>query len=173
MRKALVSLVAIMAVMALLGLQGQGTLALLRDKETSAGNTFTAGTLDLKVNGADDPGLLVTCGALQRGDAGSQSITLHNAGSLDALLSVTVGAISGAEGDASTVLIMAMAYDGNTLSSGHPLSAWSGATVGPLGLAAGQSKELVISWSLPDADSSNVAAGQSADFDIQFDLRLP
>lgn len=173
MRRALLSLLAIVAVMALLHLQGQGTLAFLRDQEASAGNTFTAGTLDLKVNGADEPGLLLACAPLQRGDAGSQSIALRNTGSLDGLLHVTIGPISSAEGDPSTVLVMAMACDGDTVSSGLPLSAWSGATICSLGLAAGQSRELVVSWELPDADASDVAVAKSVSFGIRFDLLQP
>ncbi|GAI22921.1 unnamed protein product [marine sediment metagenome] len=52
MRQALLALVAIGLVASL---AGAGTMAYFNDTETSEGNTFTAGTLDLKVDGRDDP----------------------------------------------------------------------------------------------------------------------
>ena len=39
------------------GFMGAGSFSALNDTETSEGNTFTAGTLDLKVDDEDNPGL--------------------------------------------------------------------------------------------------------------------
>jgi spore coat-associated protein N len=47
-------MIASLAMILALGLMG-GAFAYFSDTETSNGNTFTAGTLDLKVNGGDDP----------------------------------------------------------------------------------------------------------------------
>lgn len=44
-----------MSILAALALIGGATFAFFSDNETSGGNTVTAGTLDLKVNGTDDP----------------------------------------------------------------------------------------------------------------------
>lgn len=52
MRQTLLALVAIGLVASL---AGAGTMAFFNDTETSSGNTFTAGTLDLKVDGKDNP----------------------------------------------------------------------------------------------------------------------
>ncbi|RLI40290.1 hypothetical protein DRO69_13110, partial [Candidatus Bathyarchaeota archaeon] len=48
----------------------------------SSGNTFTAGTLDLKVDGQDDPGAYFTVEDVKPGDSDSVTITLSNVGSV-------------------------------------------------------------------------------------------
>jgi len=52
MKKLLLSILAIFLV---IGLVGAGTNAWFQDTETSTGNTFTAGTLDLKIRDQDEP----------------------------------------------------------------------------------------------------------------------
>jgi predicted ribosomally synthesized peptide with SipW-like signal peptide len=62
------------------------TIAPFSDSETSTGNTVAAGTLDLKVNGQDDPnvGALCTVGPLAESTTvWCGPIDVHNAGSLD------------------------------------------------------------------------------------------
>src|SRR3989304_409587 len=44
------------------------TFAFFSDTETSTGNTFTAGALDLKINGQDDPSQIVNIADLKPGD---------------------------------------------------------------------------------------------------------
>ena len=70
---------------------GAGTIAYFSDTETSTGNTFTAGTLDLKVdwnesyNGAvienqpetDNPGAIFDLSDVKPGDYGEATISLH------------------------------------------------------------------------------------------------
>jgi predicted ribosomally synthesized peptide with SipW-like signal peptide len=67
-----------------------GTIAYFSDTETSTGNTFTAGTLDLKVDGNDDPNLVpYTISDLVPGQyhqAGT--VTLRNDGSIPGRVSV-------------------------------------------------------------------------------------
>lgn len=60
------------------------TAAFFSDVGTSTGNTFTAGTLDLKLNGAD--GVTATWGipSMSPGDSVSGSIVLRNVGTLNA-----------------------------------------------------------------------------------------
>jgi len=52
-------LISVMTVAVVAGLIGGGAFAYFNDTETSTGNTFSAGTLDLKVNGGDDPLLVL------------------------------------------------------------------------------------------------------------------
>lgn len=57
---------------------GAGTMAYFSDTETSEGNTLQAGTLDLKVNGGDDPlPVLVTLEDMKPCDWQYVTITLH------------------------------------------------------------------------------------------------
>jgi len=59
-------------------LVGAGTTAYFWDTETSSGNTFTAGKLDLKVNAKDDPiGVLVDLDDMKPCDWKYVTITLH------------------------------------------------------------------------------------------------
>jgi len=82
-------------VMAVAALAAGATGAYLSDSETSFGNSFTAGTLDLKVGGQDDPLVAhVTVANIapaapwttQRG----QGFTLTNSGSLPGTVTATV-----------------------------------------------------------------------------------
>ncbi len=86
-RKVLISLF-IIGILAL-GI-GWGTHSLFNDTETSSGNTFTAGTLDLKVDGNDDPNVVyVTLSDMKPGDdTGYYKWILKNAGSLPGKVSV-------------------------------------------------------------------------------------
>lgn len=56
------------------------TFAFFSDTETSSGNTFTAGTLDLQVNGVDNPGTLVTLTAKPSESVDPVKVTLTNTG---------------------------------------------------------------------------------------------
>lgn len=81
MKKILLSMLAIAAVsMATF----QATKALFSDQETSVGNTFTAGTLDLTVDGNNDPEIKnFTLSDMKPGDRfGRKYFTLKNNGSI-------------------------------------------------------------------------------------------
>ncbi|MCD6178144.1 hypothetical protein J7K03_02760 [bacterium] len=68
-----------------------GTVAYFSDTETSTGNTFSAGSLDLKVKDGDNPGVLFTLSNITPGqyyDAGT--VTLKNAGSIPGRLSIKI-----------------------------------------------------------------------------------
>lgn len=78
---------------------GAGTWAYFSDTESSTGNTMAAGTLDLKVNGQDDPNIVpFTLSNLKPGDQGVELINLANAGSVRGGLQMT-GAVSEAGGN--------------------------------------------------------------------------
>jgi predicted ribosomally synthesized peptide with SipW-like signal peptide len=91
-RKVLISLF-IIGILAL-GI-GWGTHSLFTDTETSSGNTFTAATLDLKVNGTDDPNVVyITLSNMKPGDdTGYFKWVLRNAGTLPGKVSVTFSLI--------------------------------------------------------------------------------
>jgi predicted ribosomally synthesized peptide with SipW-like signal peptide len=68
-----------------------GTVAYFSDTDTSTGNTFTAGTLDLKVGGQDDPRVaVVTISNIQPGWGGEYWWKLKNTGSLPGIVSIEI-----------------------------------------------------------------------------------
>jgi len=77
---------------------GWGTYSYFSDTETSSGNTFTAGTLDLKVNDNDDPNVVhVEIGPIYPGwgtgtewGRGTYTWILKNVGNLPGLLWIEV-----------------------------------------------------------------------------------
>jgi len=71
-----------MAFMLLISMGGIGTWAYFQDTETSTGNVFAAGTLDLKTNDVDGVIQTLYASNLKPGDNASGSITLKNSGSV-------------------------------------------------------------------------------------------
>ncbi|HOG48296.1 MAG TPA: TasA family protein [Anaerolineae bacterium] len=189
MKRILMSLLTVCAVAALLGLLGGGTLASFSDSETSAGNTFTAGTLVLEVNGsASASGLSFTLppAPLLPGKSGQGDIVLRNAGSIDGTLGIAVANLTDIEGtpgdpapgELSGVLLVSMEYsrDGGAAwtplaSSDGLLSTWNGQTFGPLSLGAGEGLTLRLHWQMPaDAAEAAPAMDDTATFDMTFKL---
>jgi len=71
------------AFMLLIGMAGIGTWAYFTDTETSTGNQFAAGTLDLKTDDVDGVSQTLFAVSMQPGDTvGSENITLKNTGSI-------------------------------------------------------------------------------------------
>jgi len=85
-RKVLLSIVIIGVVGALVG---SGVFAYFSDTETSTGNTFTAGTLNLKVGSVDPCTETITVSDTYGGDSGSYDWLLKNDGSIVGSLDVT------------------------------------------------------------------------------------
>ena len=96
MKKILISLMAIALV---IGLVGAGVVASFSDTETSTGNTFRAGTLDLKV-GDENPNLSpdFTLGPLAPGASGSYTWVLTNVGNLPGFLDLSSVTVVNTEG---------------------------------------------------------------------------
>lgn len=65
---------------------GWGTYAYLSDTETSSGNTFTAGTLDLKLDGGDVNVVKFTVSNMVPGNQPKGTFVLSNAGSITGYL---------------------------------------------------------------------------------------
>ena len=70
------------AFMLLIGMGGIGTWAYFQDTETSTGNVFAAGTLDLKTDDVDGVTQTLYASNLKPGDSVSGSITLKNVGTV-------------------------------------------------------------------------------------------
>jgi predicted ribosomally synthesized peptide with SipW-like signal peptide len=84
MRKILIALLGVLLVAAL---AGAGTFAYFSDTETSTGNTFTAGTLDLTLG--ESEGAPVNLTNMKPGDTAEGTITVKNVGSLAGSLYAT------------------------------------------------------------------------------------
>lgn len=81
MNKIILSLVSIFAVAAI---AATATAAYFSDTETSTGNTFAAGTLDLKVDDQDDDNIVsVTLNNLKPGDTAQYQWSWENSGTID------------------------------------------------------------------------------------------
>ena len=96
MKKILFSLMALMLV---IGLVGAGVIANFSDTEESTGNTFTAGTLDLAVNGKN-PNVSpdFTIGNVAPGSSGTITYALTNVGSLAGFLDLSGIGVVNTEG---------------------------------------------------------------------------
>ncbi len=103
-----------------------GTIAYFSDTETSSGNTFITGTLDLKVDDNDDPNVVhVTLSNMKPGDdSGYYKWVLKNVGSLPGILSVTFGTMNDQENGINTPESIAEAEPYGKLGArptlGHP-----------------------------------------------------
>lgn len=86
----------VLALLMVAGMAGAGTFAYFSDTEASTGNTFTAGTLDLKVGDVDDPNVVhVTLSDMKPGDdTGYYKWVLKNTGTLPGRVSVTFSPIT-------------------------------------------------------------------------------
>jgi predicted ribosomally synthesized peptide with SipW-like signal peptide len=96
LKKLLITAMALALVATMVGL---GVHAYFSDTETSTGNYFQARTLDLKVDGKDDPEVVsVTLGNMKPGDVSVYyKWVLKNAGDMPGMLSVTFGTMDDQE----------------------------------------------------------------------------
>jgi predicted ribosomally synthesized peptide with SipW-like signal peptide len=91
-----------MSMVLVLGLIGAGAFAYFSDTETSTGNTFTAGTLDLKVGGENpnaSPDFTIGgASGVKPGDSGTITYALKNEGTLDGYLDLSGISFTDTEG---------------------------------------------------------------------------
>jgi predicted ribosomally synthesized peptide with SipW-like signal peptide len=105
MKKIIFSLMAIAVIGSLIG---TGTFAWFNDTETSAGNTFVTGTLNLQVGSANPMTDKVTLSNIKSADAGSAAIWLtKNLGTISGTLDAAIGTITNNENGRSEVEIAA------------------------------------------------------------------
>lgn len=195
MRRTLVSLMTIVLVCALIG---GGVYAVFSDTETSAGNTFAAGTLDLEVDD-ENPwvSVKISASAMKPGDSGAVTCKLINLGTL-AGSSLTVDLTNLADsagttpepeptpdnGELSANMDIVLWEDdgagggvaGNAVQDGTEATLYTGKlnleagpyTVGS-GLGAGATTYVGISYSIASSVGNEIQ-DDSCTFDIEFVL---
>jgi spore coat-associated protein N len=153
---------------------GAGTWAAFSDTETSTGNTFTAGTLDLVVGsvGASLPLAVENVYPQATGTIGT--INVANAGTIDGTLSLKIINIQDDENgvndpeskmgdtDATGELSshLTIYANGNVVTPG---------TAMPIGaLVAGSNQDILLTYSVDDADNS--IQTDKTTFDTEFTL---
>ena len=176
-------LVSMMVIGLVAAFAGAGLYAYFSDTETSTGNTFQAGTLDLKVDGNDDPNVPVyfNVSNVKPGDSGSVDIVLSNVGSIDgvAYLNFTNVIDDPGEtpepeptpdnGELSENLYIKIFVDGEEVAEGY-LSELAGTAIWLGTIEAGGSLTVTIEWSIPE-DVGNEIMGDIVTFNIVFGLK--
>jgi predicted ribosomally synthesized peptide with SipW-like signal peptide len=161
---------------------GWGTYSYFSDTETSSGNTFSAGTLDLKVDSKDDPlGVYFSVSDVKPGDSGSKNIVLSNSGTLAGKAYIhfknvvdSPGTTPEPEptpdnGELSQNLYIKVLVDSTVKAEGYLFNIKSNSY--ELGTIAGSgSLTVTIQWNIP-SDVGNVIMGDSVTFDIEFSLQ--
>ncbi len=173
-------------------LLGGGTLAIFSDTETSSNNVFAAGTLDLKVDGNDDPNVpaYFSESNIKPGDSGGVTISVANAGTIDGSLSIMIANVSndpGAttepeptpdNGELGSYLELRISYDSDgdgicdTIIAENTIDSLENQVLDAGSLAAGQSKTICIDWRLPNTVGNDVQ-DDSVTFNIVFSLSQP
>ena len=114
-KRILASIVAITLMSSALGI---GTYAAFSDTETSVGNSFTAGTLDLKINGDDTNYVAFDVENIRPGNQPKKSMELSNAGSISGYLDIKSAVVT----DNENTLIEPEAEAGDTTADQGELS---------------------------------------------------
>jgi len=169
---------------------GWGTYSYFSDTETSSGNTFSAGTLDLKVDGEDDPlPIYFNVGDVKPGDSGSCTIALKNDGTKGGTAKIHIKKVVNSEGvnpepetdkdepgDLGRFLVLKIWYDaeGDGFENDDLIITDEvndlNSVLTPLGtLGAGQTRNVKIDWELPNSVGNDVM-GDIVTFDIEFSL---
>ena len=189
-------MIALMAVLITVGLVGIGTYAFFSDTETSSGNTFAAGTLDLNLDGGNTNVVKFNVSNLQPGNQPNGTWNVINVGTVNGYLdlhNITVTQTGGIFTDAEA----AAGDNGNAGNLGDLLgltlfvdvngNGWFGAEdtiiydamLGGIAadydlnlplLAAGGSSNITMIlnwWSRPD---DNLGQGDTATIDMTFEL---
>ena len=163
-------LIALLGVLLVAALAGAGTFAYFSDTETSSGNTFTAGTLDLAV-GDENPNNSpdFTIGDVKPGDSGTITYTLTNIGTIDGYLdlsgiNVTDGPGPTPEseptpdnGELSANINVTVTLGTSVLYTGA-LNGIAASYDADVALAASESTTLTIDWAVPE-DAGNDIQG--------------
>lgn len=163
-------LIALLGVLLVAALAGAGTFAYFSDTETSTGNTFTAGTLDLTVGG-ENPNVSpdFTIGPVKPGDSGTITYNLANVGTIGGYLDLSgITKIDGPgttpeseptpdNGELSANINVTVKLGTSNLYTG-PLSGIAASYDADVALAASGSTTLTIEWNVP-ADAGNNIQG--------------
>lgn len=130
---------------------GAGTFALFTDTAINAGNTFTAGTLDITVPEA----AIFNVTNIAPGDSGSATLEVTNSGSLELRYDLTKALTGDLAAGADGLAVNITDANGNAVGDDRVL-------------ASGASETLTVNWSLPIA-AGNEYQGDSASLSITAD----
>jgi spore coat-associated protein N len=159
---------------------GAGTWAAFSDSETSDGNTFTAGTLDLKLNGLDGITGFSIGDVAPNAQGNAGTITVKNAGTISGNLVVSSANIvedengmndaeqavdSTADGELGNAITISI-YDGATSLYQGSVAGLINANLGTL--AGAEEKTLTINYAVSDA--GNEIQSDILEFDLAFTL---
>lgn len=190
-------LTAVMVIGIIAMLAGTGTFAYFVDAEASTGDTATAGTIDLKINGSDS-NVMMFDETVTRVDSGSNEVTLKNDGSLDGYMDITFSNVVDDEngffgkeddfdstpndGELAEILHISAYIDennDNTYDSGTDTSVYDGYAKNIEGerlsnyaLNSGTQKVFRIEYSINtnQGQFKKYIASDKAGFDIEFEL---
>ena len=195
MSKITLSLIMIAAVGAIVvGATG----AYFSDTEISTGNTFTAGTLDLNLEGDNIDVLMFNVSSLAPGSSGDEEVNLENVGNLDGFLDIsflnlvnddvscndpesdvdeTCGASEVGElADNLDVLAYLDENDNNVYNAGTDVLIYDNKAVDIAGeqlsdqaLSSGSTKIFRLEWSV-DSSVGNIIQSDNTGFDVEFEL---
>ena len=177
-------LMAAMALALVAGLIGMGVYAKWSDTETSKDNYFQAGSLDLKVNGADDPNVsvLIKEGNVFPGQTGSVTVTLENAGTLAGKAYLHIKNLDCNENDViepevgdNDIDEKVELCDAIKVKIGDvekTLPEWVDQTVSLGDLAGNDSMTVTIFWEIDKYAGPNIMTDKCT-FDIEFSLEQP
>lgn len=195
MRKILLSLITIVVVSAAVV---KGTQALFSDTETSTGNTFAAGTLDLNLEGNDIDVAIFNVTDAKPGDSGADVWTVDNVGTINGYLdlhSLTLtdddnscnepeglvdGSCGAGEGELSANMTVNLfidvngdgifdVVDGDTTIYGGALSGIASDYDQDIPLDAGDTKYISLAWEI-SALTDNAIQSDSTQLDTTFEL---
>lgn len=195
MKRILLSLITIVAVSAAVV---NGVNALFSDTETSTGNTFAAGTLDLKLNGGDVNVTIFTVTLAKPGDTGGATWIVNNAGTIAGYLDLhsltltnndndctepesidgdgTCGPVGGGELSANMNVDLFVDANNNGTNDSET-TIYTGLLSGiaanypdlNLALAASGTNYIRLNWGIPSG-TGNVIQSDSTQLDATFEL---
>ncbi|MFH1457074.1 MAG: TasA family protein [Patescibacteria group bacterium] len=172
------------------------TGAYFSDTEASVGNTFTAGTLDLNIEGDNVNTIMFTVADLAPGSSGFGKVVLDNVGNMDGFLDISFlnlisddmlcndpesdvdSTCSDAEGELLENLdVLACIDDGDDICGGAgDTEVYNGKAnlmgideLADYALTKGSSVVFRLEWSI-DSSVGNIIQSDTAGFDIEFEL---
>ena len=176
-------LASIMVVGLLALAMGWGTYSYFSDTETSTSNTFTAGTLDLKVDGKDNPlPVYFNVANVKPSDSGFKIIALKNDGTIEGKAHIHIKTVANTEGanpepetdktepgDLGQYLQIQIKFDGAVKVDWTAINSLN-SVKNELGtLSGGTEKNVEISWKV-EGTVGNDIMGDIVTFDIEFIL---
>jgi len=157
-KKMLVSLLLIGLVAALVA---GGTFAYFTSVVTNTGNTFTAGTLDIKTNTPTSAFFNIggTSG-MKPGDSGSATLTLTNSGTIAAsnvaLSTAITPTVGPNKGDLANDLYVTVSVNGTPINATpETLTQFAASAPTLAGIAAGGTETFTVAWTFKDNGTPN------------------